>query len=239
MNLHNIAVIDFETDGKDPYTCEPTELACVMIHPKKLEIIPDSEFFVQMRPSDIDMPDYIKEHESTIKFHVKASGKSQEEILESWRNATQQKTAWETFVNYLGRYHTTQERKCVFTAPICAGYNIMRYDLVIIDRLAQKYGNIDKRVGTSLFFPRDKIDVMFYAFAWFEGMSEPASYSMDILRPFFGIDSEGSHSAMKDVKDTADILIRFLRLHRRTAEKVKFKDAFKPAPIELPGENNG
>ena len=44
MNLHKIAVIDFETTGINPDTCEPTQLAAVMVDPRKLEIIEGSEF---------------------------------------------------------------------------------------------------------------------------------------------------------------------------------------------------
>ena len=50
---------------------------------------------------------------------------------------------------------------------------------------------------------------------------------MDTLREYFGIDSSNSHDALKDVKDTAEILIRFLKLHRKLFAKIQFKDSFK------------
>jgi DNA polymerase III epsilon subunit-like protein len=50
---------------------------------------------------------------------------------------------------------------------------------------------------------------------------------MDNLREYFGIDKDGAHDAIKDVKDTADIMIRFMKLHRNVASKVKFKNSFK------------
>jgi hypothetical protein len=50
---------------------------------------------------------------------------------------------------------------------------------------------------------------------------------MDNLRDYLGISKDGAHDALKDVKDSAEILIRFLKLYRNMANKVKFKDSFK------------
>jgi DNA polymerase III epsilon subunit-like protein len=63
-------------------------------------------------------------------------------------------------------------------------------------------------------------------FYWFEGNNELKNYTLDSLRDYLGIDKTGSHDALKDVKDTAQILIRFLKLHRNIANKVKFKSSF-------------
>jgi hypothetical protein len=42
-----------------------------------------------------------------------------------------------------------------------------------------------------------------------------------------GISKDGAHDAIKDVKDTAEILIRFMKLHRNLSEKIKFRGSFK------------
>ena len=42
-----------------------------------------------------------------------------------------------------------------------------------------------------------------------------------------GIDKEGAHDAMKDVYDTAELVIRFMRITRKFSAQVKFKNAFK------------
>jgi DNA polymerase III epsilon subunit-like protein len=67
------------------------------------------------------------------------------------------------------------------------------------------------------------MNVIFY---WFESNSELKNYTLDNLREYLGISKEGAHDALKDVKDTAEILIRFLKLHRNLGKKVKFKDSF-------------
>ena len=63
-------------------------------------------------------------------------------------------------------------------------------------------------------------------FFWFESLPEPTSYSMDSLREFFGMSKANAHDALGDCKDTAMLLIRFLRLIRSISEKVKFKGSF-------------
>ena len=68
------------------------------------------------------------------------------------------------------------------------------------------------------------INLVFY---WFNHNNELKSYKLDTLRDYFGIAKDGAHDAIKDVKDTAEILIRFLKLHRNLSEKIKFKGAFK------------
>lgn len=131
------------------------------------------------------------------------------------------------FVNYLDKYHSRSSKKSQFSAPIAAGYNIHRFDLKIIDRLSQKYGNTNKEDTSDIFYPRDVVDVMNLVFFWFENNADLKSYAMDSLREYFGIDKDGAHDAIKDVKDTADIMIRFMKLHRNLSSKIKFKNSFQ------------
>ena len=123
-------------------------------------------------------------------------------------------------------YHIRSDRKSCFTAPIAAGYNINRFDLPIMQKLSVKYKNVNKEGNSSLFYPRDVIDVMNLIFYWFEASKDLKSYSLDNLRDYLGISKEGAHDALKDVKDSAEIMIRFLKLHRKLGAKVKFRDSF-------------
>ena len=63
-------------------------------------------------------------------------------------------------------------------------------------------------------------------FYWFEHNNDLKNYTLDTLRDYFGIDKYGAHDAIKDVKDTAEIIIRFMKLHRNLGQKIKFKNAF-------------
>jgi DNA polymerase III epsilon subunit-like protein len=223
-----ICVFDFETDGSDPESCSPVQLAAVMVDPTKLEIIEGSEFNIFCKPEVLESDPSYRYTTDIIEFHSRVKGCSQEDIYKSWSTYPSQELAWNSFISYLDKYHcSAKKKKNMFTAPIAAGYNIHRFDLKIINRLSKKYKTVDSKEGTSnLFYPRDVLDIMNLVFYWFESCSDLKSYSLDTIREYLGISKDGAHDALKDVKDCAKILIRFLRLHRRLSDKVNFKDAF-------------
>lgn len=227
INYNKICVFDFETDGSDPRGCSPVQIAAVIIDPIKLEIIPNSEFNINFKPEVLEQQEDYEYTTDILDFHAKVKGSSKEDVLKEWKQYPKQQQSWSMFVNYLDKYHSRSSKKSQFSAPIAAGYNINRFDLKIIDRLSQKYNNVNKENTSDIFYPRDIIDVMNLVFYWFEHNPDLKSYSMDNLREYFGIDKDGAHDAIKDVKDTADIMIRFMKLHRNVASKVKFKNSFK------------
>lgn len=227
-NLQKICVFDLETDGANPDICSPVQVAALMIDPINLEIIKDSKFNISLKPEAIDNnPEYNYEDSDVLDFHAKVRSCSKEDILNSWKAYQKQEQGWKMFVSYLEMYHIrSNSKKSCFSAPIAAGYNIFRFDLRIIDRLSKKYNNLNKEGRTSLFYPRDTLDVMNIVFSWFEGNSELKNLTLDHIRDYLGIDKQGSHDALKDVEDTANILIRFLKLHRNMSTKIKFKGSF-------------
>lgn len=226
-NFQKICVFDLETDGISPEKCSPVQIAAIMVDPNKLEIIPDSEFNINLRPEALqDKPDYDYSDSDVLDFHAKVRGSSKEDILKQWKDYQKQEQGWKLFVSYLELYHTRSDKKSCFTAPIAAGYNINRFDLRIIERLSTKYSNVNKEGKSSLFYPRDVLDMMNMVFYWFEGNNELKNYTLDHIREYFGLSTVGAHDALKDVKDTAHLLIRFMRLHRNLANKVKFKGSF-------------
>lgn len=227
INYNKICVFDFETDGSDPKICSPVQIAAVIIDPIKLEIIPNSEFNINFKPEVLEQDDQYNYTTDILDFHAKVKGCAKEEVLQEWKNYPKQQQSWNMFINYLDKYHSRSSKKSQFSAPIAAGYNINRFDLKIIDRLSNKYGNVNKENTSDIFYPRDVIDVMNLVFYWFEHNADLKSYTLDSLREYFGIDKFGAHDAIKDVKDTAEIMIRFMKLHRNIATKVKFKDSFQ------------
>lgn len=221
MNYNKICVFDFETDGTDVNTLNPVQLAAVIVDPRKLELVEGASFNSFMKPENFDEPDYYDSHRSTIEWHANVRSCSVKDIMKLWENAPSQKTVWDNFVAFLDKFHMTGKRKSKFTAPIACGYNMLGFDMPIIDRLSQKHSK-----GKSVFHPRDKVDLMHWMFPWFENSDEVNSYSMDNMRQYFGMSKAGAHDALQDVTDTANLFCRFQGLHRRTAEKVKFRGAF-------------
>lgn len=231
MNKNKICVFDMETDGSNPSACSPVQLAAVMIDPINLEIIRESEFNINFKPEVLEQDDAYVYTTDILDFHSKVKGCSKDDILNSWKKYPQQNQAWDMFVSYLERYHSRSSKKSQFSAPIAAGYNINRFDMVIVDRLSNKYKNLNKEGRTDLFYPRDVLDVINLIYYWFENNDDIKSLSLDNLRDYFGISKDGAHDAMKDVYDTANILIRFLKLHRNLSAKIKFKGAFKDSVL--------
>lgn len=217
-----------ETDGKNPSVCSPVQLAAIMVDPIKLEIIDGSEFNINLRPEKlVDDTNNPYTDSDILQWHARIRNTSPENILSEWRTYPSQEKSWQTFVNYLEKYHLRGSKKSMFSAPLASGYNIFRFDLKIIERLSSKYGNINNENTSNIFFPRDTVDVMNLIFYWFEGSKEIKNLTMDTLREYFGISNKNAHDALKDVKDTAEILIRFLKLHRKLFAKIQFRDSFK------------
>jgi DNA polymerase III epsilon subunit-like protein len=226
INYNKICVFDFETDGVDPESCSPVQLAAVIIDPINLEIVPNSEFNIKFKPEVLESNDNYEYKTDILDFHAKVRGCSKDDILSEWKQYPRQEHSWKMFVEYLNKYHTRSSKKSQFSAPIAAGYNIYRFDLKIIERLSNKYKNLNKEKRSDLFFPRDTLDLINVIFCWFENNNDLKNYTLDTLRDYFGIDKAGAHDALKDVKDTANLVIRFLRLHRNLSKKIKFKGSF-------------
>lgn len=228
MKQYNkICVFDLETDGSDPTICSPVQIAAIIIDPIKLEVVPNSSFNLMVKPDKLEEnPDHNYSDSDILSFHAKVRGCDQTEILKSWLSSINQKQGWNMFIDYLDKYHCGNSKKSQFSAPVCAGYNIHRFDLKIINRLSNKYGNVNKEKQTNIFHPRDVLDIMNLAYYWFKDIDDLKSLSLDNIRDYLGISKDNAHDALKDVTDCADILIRFLKLHKRLSEKIKFKDSF-------------
>lgn len=227
MNYNKICVFDFETDGTDTSECSPVQIAAVMVDPINLDIIPDSEFNCNFKPEVLEKDSNYEYTTDILDFHAKVKGCSKDDVLSEWKTYPKQEIAWKMFVDYLDKYHTRTTKKSQFSAPIAAGYNIYRFDLPLVERLSKKYKNTNKEGKSNIFYPRDVADVINLVYYWFNHNNELKSYTLDTLRDYLGITKDGAHDAIKDVKDTAEILVRFMKLHRNLSNKIQFKGAFK------------
>lgn len=220
MNHNYICSYDFETSGVDPNTCEMFQVAALIVHPRKLELVPGGEFKSFSRPPNFDtMPDEAFEYQARVRSLTIP------EFKQIIREAPPEQDVWRNFDNFLSAYHQDgTKRKSMFSAPIRAGHNIIDYDNTIWQRLCEKYGYVNKNGEQNISFPRDNIDLKQLCFFWFENQSEPEKYNMDYLRPFFGLPSHGGHDAMFDTQQVTELIIRFMKLHRQVT--VKFKGSF-------------
>ena len=226
MNNKKLICFDFETNSVDPYSCDVFQLAAVAIDPIKLEIVPNSLFNSWIKPDNMERESYYDEYKSTIDWHCKKMGLSKEDFLDKVKNSLPEKIVWEQFIQYLSNYHDRQNNQNYFSSPIPAGFNIIAFDMPIITRLCKKYKNIQKDGSQGIFYIRDIKDILHISTLWLEPIGDLKSFSMDSIRDYVGITQEGGHQAKKDVIDSAEILIRFLKLHQKLAKNLNFKNSF-------------
>jgi DNA polymerase III epsilon subunit-like protein len=134
------------------------------------------------------------------------------------------KSVWTKFTKFVDQYNWKGEP---FFNPIPVGYNIVGFDLIIINRLCKEFGPWDKtKDNAKLFSKIYKVDLMDNVFMWTEGDPSVKSISMDSLREKMGLSLENAHDALQDVKDTANIFIKLLKTHRAVYQNIEFDKAF-------------
>lgn len=218
MATKDFIVFDFETGGKDPYTCQPTQLAALAIDGRTLKL--KGEFNTEIR-AEIDDEKAIAAGLGPLEERaLEITGKTREGI----DKAPELQPAWNKFVAFVNKYNW---KGTSWFAPIPAGYNIINYDMPIIERLCKKYGPYNKKKGQQeLFNPIFKVDMLDNVFMWTENDPDVRSISMDTMRDRMGLSKENSHDALQDVKDTANIMIKFLKTHRAVYRKMEIDNAF-------------
>ena len=126
MNKRWIIVFDWETDGKDPHTCNPVELAAVPVDPRTLEIKEDRSFKTVIKPDGFGTDEYFTdERQKTIEWHAKQRGVDSSDIIKSWKKGKSEKIAWKSFCDYCKKFNIEKTPGSWYTEPISAGYNIL------------------------------------------------------------------------------------------------------------------
>lgn len=211
-NRQTIIVYDFETGSVDPRTTEPLQLAAIPINPSTLEIDYKNIFKTYMRPKN---PDNVQDKALAV------NGIKREDMA----GFPDRSIAWKQFEQWIRQFNRSGK---YFDAPIAVGHNMLRFDWIIYERLCREFGNTSKDGTPNLFSNYISIDTIHLMWFWFESTDDLPKYKMDVLRPYFGLSSEGGHNAEVDVKQTAEILVRFMKFHRELYKKhgQQFKGCF-------------
>lgn len=213
-------MFDFETGGeivkKDGYLDAsrtiPIQVACIALDARKLNIIPGSEFVTMMRPPEGSV------------LQQKALDCNKKTEKEIWECPVDWQTAWKRFGDHVKRYNPS--KTSTFKAPIAAGKNLS-FDLPIAQWMCKKFGPVDKNGCQMLFNGWMTLDLDHLLWQWFEDSNELPSLKMDDVREHFGLSKDGAHDALVDVRQTATLIQKFLRMYRGLHPKVKFKDCCK------------
>jgi DNA polymerase III epsilon subunit-like protein len=225
--IHNqIVLFDFETGGNDPDSCELTQVAAIAMNPRTLNLYdtPDAVFNSNMRPLDMD---------AVQDKALQITKKTREEIAEY----PHPEEVWHNFARWMSRWNH-KGSSSFFNLPIPAGHNIINFDLPITTRYCLKYGTYrtedNGRKVQNIFHGLHRFDTMSMCKDWFFDLDEPGKLSLDYLRKYFGMPKESlerGHDALQDVRDAGAILERLLKLYRKYAPGIIFKDCFDPVKV--------
>lgn len=218
MANRDIIVFDFETGSRNPHRTQPTQIAALALDGRSLK--PNGTFNSEIRPILDDEKAIAAGFDPIEDEALKITGKTREALAK----APQLKTVWNKFVSFVNKYNW---KGTSFFAPIPAGFNILGFDMIIINRLCQQFGQYDDKTNRQkLFHMIYKIDVMDNIFMWTEADPDIRSISMDSLRDRMGLSKDNAHDALQDVKDTANIMIKFMKTHRAVYRNMNIEKAF-------------
>lgn len=215
MSLDKYCIVyDFETDGLDTDSCNPVEIGAIAIDLRNLEIVENSEFQVNVCPDQINEPDYIKNNYRTIKWHADLNKTTPAKIVEGWKtNGIKESTAWKSFIDYCKKYKIGTGFS---QTPICGGQNILDFDIPIARRLCSKH-KVQYPFSNKETFDLLKITPLWFMFS----KSPPKNYKLDTLREYFSLSTDGAHTAIHDVRQCAQLLIMFLKLHKTLTPRIE------------------
>lgn len=214
INKNVFIMYDYETGSRNPATTQPVQIAAIAIDPRNLTIIEDSEFESLIRP-EFDNDKCIELKIDPIEQQaLDVNGKT----VEMLKDAPGVKSVWESFCKYAMNFNPSGKK---WDCPILVGFNNLGFDDVITKRLAKEFGPYDaSRDACPLFHPVWKIDVIQMLFPWFESNYDIKSMSMDSLREYFGMDKDGAHDALVDVKQQAQIFCQLMKITRKFTKVV-------------------
>lgn len=218
MANRDFIIFDFETGSRNPHKTQPTQIAAIALDGRTLQM--KGQFNSEIKPL-LDNEEAIAAGFDPVEDEALKITKKTREQLEQ---APALKSVWTKFTRFVDQYNWKGEP---FFNPIPVGFNIIGFDMIIINRLCKEFGPWDKeREQQKLFSKVYKIDIMDNIFAWTESDPTMKSISMDSLRDRMGLSSEKAHDALQDVKDSANIFIKLMKTHRAVYQNMNFDKAF-------------
>jgi DNA polymerase III epsilon subunit-like protein len=218
MANRDFICFDFETGSRKPHRTQPTQIAAIALDGRSLTV--KGQFNSEIKPIFDDEKAIAAGFDPIQDEALKITGKTREALQE----APSLKSVWNKFTKFVDQYNWKGDP---FYNPIPVGFNILGFDMHIINRLCKEFGPWDKeREQQKLFSRVYKIDIMDSIFAWTESDPSVRSISMDSLRERMGLSFDNAHDALQDVKDEANIFIKLMKTHRAVYQNMNFDKAF-------------
>lgn len=228
MNKNDFIIMDFETGSRNPHTTQPLQIGAMVIDGRRLVPKEGGIFKSYIRPI-IDEAELVKEGVAKVEEEALTVNHL---TLDMLKDAPLLKNVWSSFADWVKIYNFKGD---LWSAPILCGFNNTGFDDIITMRMCKKFGYWDNEKGkNTLFHPVHNIDALRLIWPWFENARlESNSMSLDAMRNFFGMSTEGAHDALVDVFDTAEIIVRFLKMYRHFMDNglIELQGRFKERTI--------
>ena len=218
MANRDYIIFDFETGSRNPHKTQPTQIAAIALDGRTLNM--KGQFNSEIKPIFDDEEAISLGLDPIEDEALKITKKTREQLSK----APSLKSVWTKFTKFVDQYNWKGD---AFFNPIPVGFNILGFDMHIINRLCKEFGPWDKeREQQKLFSKVYKFDIMDNIFAWTESDPSVRSISMDSLRERMGLSMDNAHDALQDVKDEANIFIKIMKTHRAVYQNMNFDKAF-------------
>ena len=214
----NLIVFDLETDGLDVVSGKDniTQIAAVAIDFRQQKVLKESEFETWVCPAELydcdkegKRDEYINNHRNALEKHAEWRNCEVNDYLDLLlERGLPEKEGLTLFLDHCKEYKKGR-------LPAAGGQNIVGFDLPIIESLCKKYKK-KKPFGFIDVFDLRHMNAHWLLYA----DNPPKSYSMGNIRPHFGMSDENAHDAVQDVKDTALLICRYLKLYQALVKKV-------------------
>lgn len=218
MANRDFIIFDFETGSRNPHRTQPTQIAALALDGRNFAV--KGQFNSEIQPILDDEKAVAAGFDPIEDEALKITNKTREAL----EKAPSLKSVWDKFTKFVSQYNWKGD---AFFNPIPVGFNIIGFDMIIINRLCERFGPWDKdRQQQKMFSKVYKFDIMDNIFAWTESDPSVRSISMDALRERMSLGSENAHDALQDVKDSANIFIKLMKTHRAVYQNMNFDKAF-------------
>lgn len=218
MANRDYIIFDFETGSRNPHKTQPTQIAAIALDGRSLTV--KGQFNSEIQPVLDDEKATSLGLDPVEDEALKITKKTREQL----EQAPSLKSVWNKFTKFVDQYNWKGD---AFFNPIPVGFNIIGFDMIIINRLCKEFGPYDKdRSQQKLFSKIYKFDIMDSIFAWTESDPSIRSISMDSLRDRMGLSRDNAHDALQDVKDSANIFIKLMKTHRAVYQNMNFDKTF-------------
>ena len=134
MANRDIIVFDFETGSRNPTKTQPTQLAALALDGRSLKL--KGTFNSEIKPI-LDDDKAISLGLDPIEDEaLRITGKTRTQL----RKAPTVRSVWKKFIKFVEQYNWKGTQ---FFAPIPAGFNIIGFDMIIVNRLCKEFGPYD------------------------------------------------------------------------------------------------